>query len=78
MFLKNYTSDAPVAQTVHRIEQVLIRCGVNGITKEYGPTGDVAAVTFHIKLQGQVPFGCQPIKTPHSTPFGSITWMVTS
>jgi hypothetical protein len=50
MFLKNYTSDVPVNQTIHRIEQVLIRCGVTGITKEYGPTGEVAAVVFSIAL----------------------------
>ena len=51
MFLKNYTSDVPVAQTIHRIEQVLIRCGVNGITKEYvGTDGEIAAVTFRIEL----------------------------
>jgi hypothetical protein len=30
MFLKNYTSEVPVSQTIHRIEQVLIRCGVTG------------------------------------------------
>jgi len=27
MFLKNYTSHVPVTQTIHRTEQVLIRCG---------------------------------------------------
>lgn len=49
MFLKNYTSDVPVSQTIHRIEQVLIRCGVSGIMKEYvGTSGEVAAVTFQI------------------------------
>jgi hypothetical protein len=51
-FLKNYTSDVPVSQTIYRIEQVLIRCGVMGITKEYGPTGDVTAVRFHIPIHG--------------------------
>lgn len=35
MFLKNYTSEVPVSQTIYRIEQVLIKCGVSGITKEY-------------------------------------------
>jgi hypothetical protein len=52
MYLKNYTSDVPVSQTVHRIEQVLIRCGVSGITKEYGPNAEVSALTFHIKFEG--------------------------
>lgn len=50
-FLKNYTSEVPVSQTVHRIEQVLIRCGVSGISKEYAPgsVGIVAAVIFQIE-----------------------------
>lgn len=52
-FLKNYTSSVPVSQTVYRIEKVLIRCGVSGITKEYGPAGgEVIAVRFQIKLDG--------------------------
>lgn len=50
MFLKNYTSDVPVSQTIYRIEQVLIKCGVQGITKEYRTDGTVSALTFHIKL----------------------------
>lgn len=49
MFLKNYTSDVPVSQTIHRIEQVLIRCGVSGIAKEYSPTAEVSAITFRIE-----------------------------
>jgi hypothetical protein len=31
MFLKNYTSMTPSHLTIARIEQVLIRCGVNAI-----------------------------------------------
>jgi len=51
MFLKNYTSNVPVIQTLLRIEQALIRCGVSGITKEYANTeGKIAAVTFHIQM----------------------------
>lgn len=52
MFLKNYTSDVPVHQTVHRIEQLLIRCGVSGILKEYHPNiaGKITALIFAIKL----------------------------
>ena len=49
-FLKNYTSEVPVATTISRIEQTLIRVGVNGITKEYGPQAEVCALTFHITL----------------------------
>lgn len=52
VFLKNYTSGVPVSQTIYRIEQVLIKCGVSGITKEYGPQAEIAAITFHIKLDG--------------------------
>src|SRR6478672_12229906 len=53
MFLKNYTSSVPVSETINRIEKVLIRCGVSGITKEYsGRNGEIAALTFHIRLEG--------------------------
>jgi hypothetical protein len=50
MFLKNYTSNVPVSETIHRIEQVLIRCGVTGIMKEYGLNQKVVAITFKIEL----------------------------
>jgi len=54
MFLKNYTSEVPVSQTIHRIEQVLIRCGVSGIAKEYvGTAGQISAITF--RIDGQPP-----------------------
>lgn len=49
-FLKNYTSDVPVSQTIFKIEQVLIKCGVLGITKEYGPKSEVTAIRFHIPI----------------------------
>jgi hypothetical protein len=53
MFLKNYTSEVPVSQTIYRIEQVLIKCGVSGIMKEYtGMNGEVAAITFQIESPG--------------------------
>jgi len=49
MFLKNYTSNVPVSQTIYRIQQVLIKCGASSITMEYGTTpGEVAAVHFTI------------------------------
>lgn len=50
-FLRNYTSEVPVSQTIYRIEQVLIKCGVSGITKEYGAGGLVTAITFHIEIE---------------------------
>lgn len=55
MFLKNYTSDAPVSQTIYRIEQVLIKCGVSGIEKEYTPNAEVVAITFKIEVEAGCP-----------------------
>jgi hypothetical protein len=56
MFLKNYTSNVPVSQTIYRIEQVLIRCGIKGITKEYaGISGEIVALTFRIVLDDGAP-----------------------
>jgi len=61
MFLKNYTSEVPVHQTIHRIEQVLIRCGVSGIMKEYlGTNGEIGAITFQI----ETPTGKLTIRLP--------------
>lgn len=48
MFLKNYTSEVPVFQTITRIEKVLIQCGVLSIEKEYGPAAEVSAIRFKI------------------------------
>lgn len=54
MFLKNYTSDAPVSQTIASIEKVLIKCGVSGITKDYAADGTVLAISFKIpSAQGE-------------------------
>jgi len=50
MFLKNYTSNVPVSDTIHRIEKVLIKCQVSGITKEYGPLGKIIALHFHVPM----------------------------
>lgn len=57
MFLKNYTSDVPVSQTINRIEQTLIRCGVSAIAKEYDPggKGEIVAITFRIEMAGTPP-----------------------
>lgn len=55
-FLKNYTSEVSVSKTISRIEDVLIRCGVSGITKEYiGTTGKIGAITFHIQPDPDLP-----------------------
>jgi hypothetical protein len=50
-----------VSQTIHRIEQVLIKCGVSGIMKEYvGTSGEIAAHTFQIEM----PNGKMTIRMP--------------
>lgn len=50
MFLKNYTSEVPVSQTIARIRTVLIKCGVSGIMEEYDQQGQgkIIAITFQI------------------------------
>lgn len=50
-FLKNYTSEVPVHQTIFNIEKVLIQCGVSGIMKEYCPAtvGEIRAINFQIE-----------------------------
>ena len=64
MFLKNYTSDVPVSQTIYRIEQVLIKCGASGITKEYLNTnGDIGSIKFTI----ETPSGPATINLPADT-----------
>ncbi len=57
MYLKNYTSDVPVSQTLSKIESALIHCGVSGIAKEYAPNvvGKIVALTFIIRLDGLNP-----------------------
>lgn len=52
MFLKNYTSNVPVSETIAKIEKTLIRAGVCGVMKEYSASGKVLAVTFHIEIGG--------------------------
>lgn len=53
MYLKNYTSSVAPSLTIQRIESILIRCGVKGITKEYDPAGRVSALMFHIAASGR-------------------------
>lgn len=50
MFLKNYTSEVPVSQTVYRIEQVLLKAGVTDIAKQYGANQKILAITFAIQF----------------------------
>lgn len=55
MFLKNYTSDVPISQTIYRIEQVLLTCGVTGISKEYGIDSKLTAIMFRLMGPGDKP-----------------------
>lgn len=50
MNIKNYTSDVPASKTIWVIQTLLIEAKVNGITMEYGPSGEVVALLFHINL----------------------------
>ena len=50
-FLRNYTSSVSVSQTIHRIEEILIRCGVTAVAKEYGDQGKVLAITFQLPAE---------------------------
>jgi len=50
MNIKNYTSDVPAGQTINRIQNLLIEAKVNGITMEYGPSGEILALLFHVNL----------------------------
>ncbi len=50
MFLKNYTSEVPVHETIANIERTLIRCRVSGITREYDLEGGITALLFHVTL----------------------------
>lgn len=50
MFLKNYTSEVPVHETIANIERTLIKCKVSGITREYDLEGGITALLFHINL----------------------------
>lgn len=66
MFLKNYTSDVPVSQTIYRIEQVLLKCGVSGIAKDYGPNQKIIAITFKIPAPSGECFIRIPVNEQHA------------
>lgn len=50
MDLKNYTSDVAHSVTIGRIQGTLIEARVNGLSMEYGPTGEITALLFHVDL----------------------------
>jgi hypothetical protein len=53
MRIKNYTSGVPISETIIKIERLLISCKVLGIAKEYGPNGEVVALTFGMPYEGR-------------------------
>ena len=53
MKIKNYTSSIPVENTIWKIEQALIRAGAIGIAKQYGPTGKIQCLVFHLPFDPQ-------------------------
>ena len=55
-FLKNYTSDVPVSESIRRIEQVLLQCGVTGIMKDYGADQKITAITFRVTGEDDRPW----------------------
>jgi hypothetical protein len=63
MFLKNYTSDVPVTQTIHRIRQVLIKCGAASISEDYSTAGEIISLRFSI----ETPTGTIGIRLPADT-----------
>lgn len=62
MNLKNYTSDVPASQTIFRIQQILIKAGVNALEMEYGSRQEVTAITFRIQFDKAKP--PLPIRMP--------------
>lgn len=52
--MKFYTSSVPFAQSVSRIEALLVANGATNIMKEYGPKGELEALAFSIKVDGNL------------------------
>lgn len=48
MAILNYTTTIDAAKTAAEIEVMLAKAGVQAVLKEYGPTGDIAALSFRI------------------------------
>lgn len=55
MNLKNYTSDVPASQTIFKIQSILIKARVTNIAMDYGPDGEVIAVTFGVQVVAEKP-----------------------
>lgn len=55
--LKNYTTDVPADRSILLTEQLLVKAGALNINKQYGPSGNVEAIMFLIKVgQDVLPF----------------------
>jgi hypothetical protein len=46
--MKNYTSTVAPEKSIMQIEQLLIKAGARHISKEYGATGEVVALSFSV------------------------------
>lgn len=55
--IKNYTTTVPASKSIANIEKLLVQFGSKNIMKEYGPAGNVAAISFIIETDGmKLPF----------------------
>lgn len=52
MAILNYTTKVPVSSTMAEIQKILVKAGANAVLSEYGPSGEVAAVSFRIDAPG--------------------------
>src|SRR3990167_41386 len=53
VYIKNYTTDKPVHETVAEIQRLLAENGAKGIYFDYGDAGILKAVIFQIDYGGQ-------------------------
>ena len=53
IYIKNYTTDKPVHETVGEIQQLLAQNGAKGIYFDYGEAGLLRGIIFQFDYQGQ-------------------------
>lgn len=51
--IKNYTSSAPVENTVANIQKILARAGAKKIMFDYDSTGNLSSITFGLEIEGK-------------------------
>lgn len=51
--IKFRTSEVPMSQSISRIEQMLVYQGASNIMKEYGPKGELDALSFVMTVDGR-------------------------